>query len=479
VHGAKLKRPVPPSLPTTMQPLPEPKLPAIAHTYGIIVTGIGGTGVVTIGALVGMAAHLDGKACGIVDMAGLAQKGGAVLSHIRIAEKPDNIHAIRVPARGADLILGGDIVVVGGKKVLGAVKSGETTVVINTHETLPGSFTRNADYSLPTERIKRAVVAAAGRENVRFIDATRLATDLFGISLAQNVFLIGYAYQLGALPVSAEAILRAIELNGEAVELNKNAFHWGRRAALDSASVEALARPAEVATDARRLSVSLEEMIGRRVAFLAAYQNAAYAARYRELIERARAAEEGLVPEGHAFAESVARNLFKLMAYKDEYEVARLYADGSFAKQVAASFDGDARLEFHLAPPLLARPDPATGRPKKISIGGWMMGGFRVLARLKFLRGTPLDPFGYSAERRVERALVRDYEVLLTELIKGLTPQNHALAVALASIPEKIRGFGPIKERHLAAAKAEEAELLARFRSGEAGEMRLAAAAAE
>ncbi|HEY7458027.1 MAG TPA: indolepyruvate ferredoxin oxidoreductase family protein [Xanthobacteraceae bacterium] len=479
VHGAKLKRPVPPSLPTTMQPLPEPKLPAIAHTYGIIVTGIGGTGVVTIGALVGMAAHLDGKACGIVDMAGLAQKGGAVLSHIRIAEKPDNIHAIRVPARGADLILGGDIVVVGGKKVLGAVKSGETTVVINTHETLPGSFTRNADYSLPTERIKRAVVAAAGRENVRFIDATRLATDLFGISLAQNVFLIGYAYQLGALPVSAEAILRAIELNGEAVELNKNAFHWGRRAALDSASVEALARPAEVATDARRLSVSLEEMIGRRVAFLAAYQNAAYAARYRELIERARAAEEGLVPEGHAFAESVARNLFKLMAYKDEYEVARLYADGSFAKQVAASFDGDARLEFHLAPPLLARPDPATGRPKKISIGGWMMGGFRVLARLKFLRGTPLDPFGYSAERRVERALIHDYEVLLTELIKGLTPQNHALAVALASIPEKIRGFGPIKERHLAAAKAEEAELLARFRSGEAGEMRLAAAAAE
>jgi indolepyruvate ferredoxin oxidoreductase len=480
VHGAKLRRPAPPSLPTSMPPLPEPRLPAIEHTYGIIVTGIGGTGVVTIGALVGMAAHLDGKACGIVDMAGLAQKGGAVLSHIRIAEKAENIHAIRVPARGADLILGGDIVVAGGKKVLAAMKPGATTVVINTHEMLPGSFTKNADYSLPTERIKRAVVAAAGREKVRFVDATRLATDLFGVSLAQNVFLVGFAYQLGALPVSAEAILRAIELNGEAVELNKNAFTWGRRAAVDLDAVVALAKPAEVATDARKLSVSLDETIERRVAFLNDYQNRSYAAQYRELVERARAAEKARMPESQTFTDSVARNLFKLMAYKDEYEVARLYTDGAFAQQVAASFDGDVRLEYHLAPPLLSRPDPATGRPKKISFGPWMTGAFRLLARFKFLRGTPLDPFGYSAERRVERALVRDYNALLAELIEGLTPQNHALAVAIASIPEKIRGFGPVKERHLIAAKAEEAELLERFRGrSDTGEVGLSAAAAE
>ncbi len=480
VHGAKLKKPEPPELPSSMPALPEPTLPAIDQTYGIIVTGIGGTGVVTIGALIGMAAHLDGKACGIVDMAGLAQKGGAVLSHIRIANRAEDIHAIRVPARGADLILACDIVVAGGKKVLGAMKPGATKVVANTHEMLPGQFTRNADYSLPTERIKRAIVSAAGQEQVRFVHATRLATDLFGVSLAQNVFLVGYAYQLGALPVTAEAILRAIELNREAVELNKKAFEWGRRAAVDLGAVEALAKPAEVSTDARRLSISLDEMIERRVAFLTDYQSASYAARYRELVERTRAAKSARVPEGNALAESVARNLFKLMAYKDEYEVARLYTDGSFAQQVATAFDGDARLEFHLAPPLLSKADPATGRPKKISFGAWMMSAFRVLARFRFLRGTPLDPFGYSAERRVERGLIRDYGVLLAELIADLTPQNHALAVAIASIPEKIRGFGPVKERHLIAAKAEEAELLTRFRSKPgAGEVVLSAAAAE
>jgi indolepyruvate ferredoxin oxidoreductase len=221
-------------------------------------------------------------------------------------------------------------------------------------------------------------------------------------------------------------------------------------------------------------------MIERRVAFLTDYQNASYAARYRELVERARTAESARVPEGTAFAESIARNLFKLMAYKDEYEVARLYTDGSFAKQVAAAFDGDARLEFHLAPPLLSKADPATGRPKKISFGAWMMGAFRLLARFRFLRGTPLDPFGYSAERHVERALIRDYVALMAELIDGLTPKNHALAVAIASIPEKIRGFGPVKERHLIAAKAEEAELVKRFRAKpEAGEIQLSAAAAE
>ena len=230
-------------------------------------------------------------------------------------------------------------------------------------------------------------------------------------------------------------------MNREAVELNKKAFEWGRRAAVDLGAVEALAKPAEVSTDARRLSISLDEMIERRVAFLTDYQSASYAARYRELVERTRAAELARVPEGNALAESVARNLFKLMAYKDEYEVARLYTDGSFAQQVATAFDGDARLEFHLAPPLLSKADPATGRPKKISFGAWMMSAFRVLARFRFLRGTPLDPFGYSAERRVERGLIRDYGVLLAELIADLTPQNHALAVAIASIPEKIRGF--------------------------------------
>jgi indolepyruvate ferredoxin oxidoreductase len=477
VHGAKPKRGTPASLPQGLPLLPEPQLAKIEQTYGIIATGIGGTGVVTVGAIIGMAAHLDGKACGIVDMAGLAQKGGAVLSHIRIANKPEDIHAIRVPARGADLVLGGDLVVAGGKKVLAAMKPGATTVVVNTHEMLPGAFTKNADYSLPTERLKRAMVQAAGREKVRFVDATRLANSLFGSTLAANMFLVGYAWQLGGLPISGEAIARAIELNGEGVEANKTAFEWGRRAAVDQASVEALAAPREPGTDARKLSGALDESIERRIAFLTGYQNKAYAARYRTLVERVRTAEAARVPGSVALTEAAARYLFKLMAYKDEYEVGRLYTDGSFAKQIAASFDGDMKLEFHLAPPLFAKHDPVTGRPRKMNFGAWMMRAFGLLAPFKFLRGTPFDPFGYSAERRIERRLIKEYVAVLDELLAGLKPENHQLAASIASIPEKIRGFGPVKARHLTAAKAEEAELLARFRAGETGDVRLPAAA--
>jgi indolepyruvate ferredoxin oxidoreductase len=477
VHGAQPKRGSPATLPQDLPALPEPALPRIEQTYGIIVTGIGGTGVVTVGAIIGMAANLDGKACGVVDMAGLAQKGGAVLSYIRVAEKAEDIHAIRVPARGADLVLGGDVVVAASKKVLGAMKPGATKVVINTHEMLPGAFTRNANYSLPTERIKRALVEAAGREQVRFIDATRLANSLFGSTIAQNMFLLGYAYQLGGLPVTAEAILKALELNGEAVAVNQTAFTWGRRGAIDPAFVESLAAPREAGTDARRISQTLDETIERRVKFLTEYQNAAYADRYRGLVGRVRIAEGGRVPGAEQLSEAVARYLFKLMAYKDEYEVARLYTDGSFAKQIAASFDGDLKLEFHLAPPLLAKHDPVMGRPRKMNFGTWMMKAFDGLARFKFLRGTPFDPFGYSTERKTERRLIEDYRAVVEELVKGLTPENHALAVEIASIPEKIRGFGPVKERHLTAAKAEEAALLARFRAGETGAPAVAAAA--
>jgi indolepyruvate ferredoxin oxidoreductase len=447
--------------------LPEPQLPKIGQTYNIIVTGVGGTGVVTIGGILGMAAHLEGKGVGVIDMAGLAQKGGAVYSHMRIAERPEDIHAIRVAAGGADLVLGGDIVVAGNKKVLAAVKPG-TTMVINTAEFLPGDFTRNPDFSLPTARLKRAITTAAGEEHTRFVDATRLATALFGSSLAANVFLVGYAYQLGTLPLSADAIEQAIALNGEAVAINTAAFRWGRRAALDLAAVEAAAAPkAETRDDNRRLSQSFDETVERRVAFLTAYQNARHAARYRAVVERAKAAEAAKAPGQCGLAEAVARYLFKLMAYKDEYEVARLYTDGSFLKQVANDLGGDnLRFEFHLAPPLLARTDPETGRPRKMSFGPWMMKVFSVLAKLKFLRGTPLDPFGYSQERRTERKLIKDYQAMLDEVLGKLTPENHPVAVALAAIPEKIRGFGPIKTYHLIAAKADEAALFEQFRSG-------------
>src|SRR5262249_46925718 len=322
VHGAKLKKGKAVAEGADLPALPDPELPELgAHPYGIIVTGIGGSGIGTIGAVVGMAAHLDGKGCGIIDMAGLAQKGGAVLSHLRIARKPEDIHAIRVPAGGADLVIGGDMVVASTKKVLAAVKHGQSRVIANLAEILPGDFTRNADFSLPAERMKRAIKASAGENHSHFVDATRLANALLGNSIGANIFLVGYAYQLGALPLSAEAIEKAIELNGEAVAMNQAAFRWGRRAAVDLQKIETLARP-EASDDARRLSQSLPEIIERRVAFLTEYQNRAYAERYRMLVERARAVEAEKAPGKSGLAEAVARYLFKLMAYKDEYEVA-------------------------------------------------------------------------------------------------------------------------------------------------------------
>ena len=468
VHGAKLKKGAGVAADHDLPALPEPKLPSIVQTYNIIVAGVGGTGIVTIGGVLGMAAHLEGRGVGVLDMAGLAQKGGAVFSYIRFAEKPDDLHAIRVAAGRADLVLGGDIVVAGTRKILAAVKPGMTEMVVNTAEFLPGEFTRNADFSLPTERLKRAITADAGRDKTHFIDASRLATALFGQSIGSNMLLVGYAYQLGAIPLSAAAIERAIELNGEAVAMNKAAFHWGRRAAVDRAQVEALAKPATAMTsDALHLSESLDETVGRRVKFLAAYQNAAYAARYRDRVEKAKSAEAALAPGKCGLADAVARYLFKLMAYKDEYEVARLYTDGSFLAQVENTFAGDnLRLEFHLAPPLLARRDKTTGLPRKMSFGAWLLPAFRLLAKFKFLRGTPFDPFGRSVERRTERKLIADYEAMLDKVLASLTPDNHPIAVGLAAIPEKIRGFGHVKQRHLAVAKADEAALLEQFRTG-------------
>ncbi len=446
--------------------LTEPVTADVDGTFNIVVTGVGGTGVVTVGALVGMAAHLEGKGVGIIDMAGLAQKGGAVLTHLKIADKPDDIDAIRVGAGSADLVLGCDIVVAGTKKVLASVDQGRTDVFLNTHEQYPGDFAKNADFSLPGERLKREIRRRAGDDHTRMIDATGLATRLCGNAIMGNIFMLGFACQSGHLPVSVTALEEAIRINGAAVEANLKAFNWGRLAAVDRDAVEQAAKPARAEQSVRDLSQSLDEMIDRRVAFLTDYQNAAYAARYKDRVATVQAAEAKVRPGSTALAEAVARYLFKLMAYKDEYEVARLYTDGSFKRQVARQFEGDYKLEFHLAPPLLAKPDPKTGRPKKIRYGGWMMHGFRLLAGLKGLRGTSFDPFGRTAERRMERQLITDYEALLDEIAGQLDADNHALAVALASIPEKIRGYGPVKEEHLVRAKEEEAALLDQFRAG-------------
>ncbi|HEY7943448.1 MAG: indolepyruvate ferredoxin oxidoreductase family protein [Burkholderiales bacterium] len=449
--------------------LPEPTIPATAEPYGILVTGIGGTGVVTIGALLGMAAHLAGKGCSVLDMTGLAQKNGAVVSHVRIADAPEQLYATRIAAGEARLVLACDILTGVGDEAVAKMQKGVTRALVNTALVMPAEFTRNADLRFPLGSMEQEIRDAVAPGDAEFLDATRLATGLMGDSIATNLFMVGFAYQRGLIPLGEAAILRAIELNGAAVESNKQSFRWGRLAAVDPARVAAAAVPKAAAPDSQRLSESVDEMIARRVQFLTAYQDAAYAKRYTDFVAKVRAAESTRLAGRTTLTEAVARYYFKLLAVKDEYEVARLYADGDFAKRVAAQFEGDYKLTFHLAPPLSTKPDAVTGEAKKSTYGPWMMTAFRVLAKMKWLRGTALDVFARTRERRTERQLITDYEALLDELLPRLAAHNHATAVALASIPEHIRGYGRVKERHLKAAKAKEAELVAAFRAAAPG----------
>jgi indolepyruvate ferredoxin oxidoreductase len=476
VHGGRLrKHRADAAGETAWQALPTPAVPAAEAPYDIVVTGVGGTGVVTIGALLGMAAHIEGKGCSVLDMAGLAQKGGAVVSHVRIAPTPEDIHAVRISAGGADLMLGCDLVVAGGFDALSKVMAGTTHAVVNSHETVTGDFTRNPDYSFPGRRLHEIIAAAAGPEHSDFLDATRLATALMGDSIATNLFMLGFAWQKGLVPISEAALNQAIELNGVAVAANKQALLWGRRAAVDLAAVEAAAAPGRE-PESRHLSQSLEEIVERRVAFLTGYQDAAYAARYRALVERAQAAEAERAPGRSGLAEAVARSYFKLLAVKDEYEVARLFTAPEFMEKLKAQFEGDFTLSFHLAPPLVAR-DPATGQLKKREYGPWMMRAFKLLARLKGLRGTAFDIFGRTAERKAERRLIADYEAMVEEIIGGLGRANHELAVELASIPEQIRGFGHIKEASIEAAEVHKEQVLKAFRAAPPAETPEAATA--
>jgi indolepyruvate ferredoxin oxidoreductase len=444
--------------------LPEPALPAAERPFGILVTGIGGTGVVTIGALLGMAAHVEGKGVTVLDMTGLAQKNGAVMSHIRIAPRPEDLYSARIGSGEADAVIGCDMIVAASAEAQSKMASGRTRLAINNTEIPTAEFARNPDWVFPGADMQSELRAAVGAANANFVDATALATALMGDAIATNPFMLGFAYQKGMVPVSAAAIERAIELNGVAVEANRKAFLWGRRAAHDLARVERVAIPAEVVPITQHLSRSVDEAIARRVDFLTEYQDAKYAARYRALVDRVREVEaaQGL---GTKLGEAVVRYYFKLMAYKDEYEVARLYARVDFMQRVNATFEGDFSLKFHLAPPALNKPDPATGIAKKSEFGPWVLTAFKVLAKLKGLRGTALDVFGRTEERRIERQLIVDYEKTIDELLARLRRENYSTAVAIASIPEEIRGYGHVKAQHLAAAKAKEAELLAAFRS--------------
>ncbi len=436
-------------------PLPAPELPALnGSPYNILITGIGGTGVITIGALLGMAAHLESKGVSVLDMTGMSQKNGAVTSHVRISARPGTIHAQRIATGEANLILGCDMLTAGAQDAISKTRPGVTVAVMNLHEQPAGTFAQNADWQFPTEQL-RALIDEAVDKRVHYVDATKLATTLLGDSIATNLFMLGFAFQKGLVPLSEAALLRAIELNAVAVEANKAAFLWGRRAAVDLQAVQQIAAPAKPVVV--QLPQSLDAIVSKRVESLTAYQNAAYARRYAVFVEKVRQAE-AVLGKGDALTKAVARNLAKLMAYKDEYEVARLYTDGRFEERLKATFEGDFHVTFHLAPPLLAKRD-AQGHLVKARYGAWVWQAFKLLAKLKFLRGTALDVFGKTEERRLERQLIADYQATIEALLPNLSEDNLAQAVELASLPEQIRGFGHVKLANLQKAKTRWKEL--------------------
>ena len=466
VHGGELKKGALEGAGEQIEPpspddLPEPGLPALDRPHSMVVTGVGGTGVVTLGALIGMAGHLEGKGVGVIDMAGLAQKGGAVAVHVRVAEKPGDINAIRASAAGADLVLGCDLVVAASDKVLATVNEGVTSVVVNSHDVMTADFTSNPDLHLPAEEMKLALESRAGERNCHFVDAHHYAASLIGDTIASNMFLMGYAYQLGQIPVSAAALEEAIRLNGVGVQSNTRAFRWGRLAAHDPDALEDIVKPRVTVLPDQRISSNLDDLIERRVRYLTAYQDAAYAKRYLARVETFRDLEARHVPGSTALTEAVARYYFKLLAYKDEYEVARLYTDGSFERQLNAVFKGDYRLEFNMAPPLLTKKDPVTGRPIKRRFGPWMMRALKLLAKFKGLRGTAFDPFGYSQDRKLEHRLIAGYESRLDEIAANLSPATIETAIELASLPEGVRGYGFIKQHMADTADERARELLA------------------
>ncbi len=457
VHGAKVKKARKSvgdsGIASMLASLPEPTLPKLDHPYTMLVTGVGGTGVVTLSAVLGQAAHLEGKGFGSIDMTGLAQKGGAVACHMRVAKSADQIHAIRAGVAGADLVLGCDLVVTASNKVLETIKPDHTAVVFSDYEMSTADFTRNANLKVPGAALRHAIQERAGKAPVHHFDAHSAAVKLFGNSIASNMFLLGYAYQLGCVPIGSGAIEQAIELNGAAVEMSRNAFRFGRLAARDRSALDRLIGPAATgagqAADARGHR-RLPRRPAHRVPGCGAGRSAI--ARAWRAWPRSSAPRR---PGASGLAEAVARGYHKLLAYKDEYEVARLYASPAFEKALGEQFESRRKLEFHLAPPLLARRDKETGEPRKMRFGAWMLPVFRLLAKGKGLRGGAFDVFGYTAERKLERQMIADYEKLLDEIAERLSPATHRTAVALASLALDIKGYGHIKERNYKAAKAQ------------------------
>jgi len=457
VEGGQLKKKAKSaaSSPAALGELPEPAQPDLQHPWGMVVAGVGGTGVITIGQLLGMAAHLEGKGIVTQDAAGLAQKGGATWSHVIVAASQAEIRTTRVGMATADLIFGCDPIFTAGRETLLRMREGRTHVALNSHSTPTAAFVKNGNWQNPAEQCVAEIAQQVGQTGVGAFDADRMAKELMGDTIYVNPMILGYAWQKGWVPLSRESLLRAMELNEVAVANNQLAFEWGRHAAHHPAKVLAVLQPAQVIEFKKR--DSLDDLIAKRMAWLTDYQNAAYAQRYSAFVARVRQAE---APLGKTvLTESVAKSLFKLMAYKDEYEVARLHTQTGFVERIAEQFEGDFKVHYHLAPPLLAKRNDK-GQLIKQKFGPGMLTGFKLLAMLKGLRGSALDVFGYTEERCTERALIGEYMGIVEGLLASLNADKHAKAVEIARVPENIKGFGHVKERNLAAARLQWQQLL-------------------
>jgi indolepyruvate ferredoxin oxidoreductase len=445
--------------------IPQPQFAELPEngSYSLMVTGVGGTGVVTIGALLGMAAHIDDLGVCIVDQLGFAQKGGSVVTHVRLARDQDQIHASRVNSGMADAILACDILVAGSDKVLASLDPTRTKAVINTEKNYTGDFTRDTELAFPVDTLVDRLKATTSTEGRQMFNASRVAVKLLGDSLGANLMLTGFAWQRGLIPIGEAAILEAIELNGVAIDWNKEAFAWGRRLAHEPELIDQFLQQDDTVKPLIFTPTRTSDWIEKYSRELTDYQDGKYAARYRAMVEKVIAAEERATPGRSELALAIAKAAYKLMAYKDEYEVARLYSAPEFLQKLESEFEGDYSIEFNLAPPIIAPRDKTTGKPTKIQIGPWMLKAFGLLAKFKFLRGTRLDPFGYFGERRMERELIETYFDSVDMLLQDLDGSNHALAVEIAELPMSIRGYGHVKHENVQQASAKLQELLAEW----------------
>ena len=435
----------------------EPILPEIRQSYGIMIAGIGGTGVVTIGAILATAAQIDGKGSGVLDMTGLAQKGGAVKSFLRIFNDPKEISTIRLSYGDTNLLMGFDLLVANDEEVLKTLDKQKTKSIINSDEIMTGEFTRDKNFFLPFDKMKENLINILGKNNIDFIPSNTIANKILGDSILSNMFIVGKAYQSGLIPIKAKAIEQAIQLNGVSIEENTQAFRLGRH------SINMKEEILNLIYEKEKVITNFDEKFVDRYNFLIKYQNKKYADKYKELVDYVKKCEEKISVDIKNFSNAVAINYFKLMSYKDEYEVARLYSNNEFINKINETFEGNFKINFHLSPPIFYTQDKVTGHPLKINFGSWIMILFKFISLFKFLRGTYFDLFGYFEERKIERLLINNYKDRILEICTKLTIENYALAVEIASTPDQIRGFGYIKEKNIEIAKRCEDKLMSAF----------------